>query len=111
MGNLLGPDPEFRDLNNDDLRVMVSSGGESVLRRGRAMMELGRWAFGDPAMLREVAKMIRAPEKRRLITVGNTSVPQLGMAGLVGHGSERRSPSPRSWRQSGSAASSRTSHS
>jgi hypothetical protein len=88
MDNLLDPDVEFRDLDIDELRVMVSRSGESVLRRGRAMMELGRRAPRDAALLQEVAEMIRAPENRRLMTVGTTSISQLGTAGLVADGSE-----------------------
>ena len=83
MGTLLDPDPEFGALNVNELRVMVSRDGESVLRRGRALMELGRRASGDTALLQEVADMIRAPENRRLTTVGTASVAQLGTAGLV----------------------------
>jgi hypothetical protein len=88
MGDLLDPDLEFRDLDIDELRVMVSRDGESVLRRGRAMMELGRRASRNAALLQGVAEMIRAPENRRLITVGTTSISQLGAAGLVADGSE-----------------------
>lgn len=88
MGNLLDPDLEFRDLGIDELRVMVSRSGESVLRRGRAMMELGLRASGGAVLLQEVAEMIRAPENRRLMTVGTTSISQLGAAGLVADGSE-----------------------
>jgi hypothetical protein len=88
MGNLLDPDLEFRDLDVDELRVMVSRSGESVLRRGRAMMELGRRASRDAVLLQEVAEMIRAPENRQLMTVGSTSISQLGTAGLVADGSE-----------------------
>jgi hypothetical protein len=89
MSNLLDPDLEFRDLNINELRVMVSRNSESVLRRGRALMELGRRASSDTALLQEVADMIRAPENRRLITVGTTSISQLGTAGLVAGGGER----------------------
>ena len=88
MGNLLDPDLEFQDLNADELRVIVACSAESVLRRGRAMMELGRRASRDAVLLREVAEMIRAPENRRLMTVGTTSISQLGAAGLVADGSE-----------------------
>ena len=88
MGNLLDPDLEFRDLDIDELRVMVSRSGESVLRRGLAMMELGRRASRDAVLLQEVAGMIRAPENGRLMTVGTTSISQLGTAGLVAGGSE-----------------------
>ena len=88
MVNLLDPDLEFRDLDIDELRVMASRSGESVLRRGRAMMELGRRASRDAVLLQEVAEMIRAPENRRLMTVGTTSISQLGTAGLVAGGSE-----------------------
>lgn len=89
MSNLLDPDLEFRDLNIDELRVIVSRDGESVLRRGRAMMELGRRASSNAALLQEVADLIRAPANRRLMTVGTTSVSQLGAAGLVAGGGER----------------------
>jgi hypothetical protein len=88
MGNLLDQDLEFQDLNIDELRVIVSRSGESVLRRGRAMMELGRRASRDEKLLQEVAEMIRAPENRRLMTVGTTSISQLGTAGLVADGSD-----------------------
>src|ERR1700733_10154420 len=88
MDNLLDPDLEFRDLDIDELRVMASRSGESVLRRGRAMMELGRRASRDAVLLQEVAGMIRAPENGRLMTVGTTSISQLGTAGLVADGSE-----------------------
>jgi hypothetical protein len=88
MGNLLDPDLEFRELNVDELRTIVSRSGESVLRRGRAMMELGRRAPRDAALLQEVTGMIRAPEYRRLMTVGTTSISQLGAAGLVADGGE-----------------------
>jgi hypothetical protein len=67
---------------------MVSCGAESVLRRGRAVMELGRRAADDPALLTEVAALIRDPPNRRLITIGPVSVSQLGTAGLVAAGAE-----------------------
>ena len=89
MDNLLDPDLEFRDLNINVLRAVASRDSESVLRRGRAMMELGRRASSDTALLQEVADMIRAPENRRLMTVGSTSISQLGTAGLVAGGGER----------------------
>lgn len=89
MSNLLDPDPEFRDLNINELRAMMSRGNESVLRRGRAMMELGRRASSDTGLLQEVSGMIRAPENRRLMTVGTTSVSQLGTAGLIAGGGEK----------------------
>jgi hypothetical protein len=89
MSNLLDPDLELQDLNIDELRVITSRSSESVLRRGRAMMELGRRASGDDSLLNEVADMIRSPENRQLRTVGTTSVSQLGAAGLVAGGSER----------------------
>jgi hypothetical protein len=89
MSNLLDPDLGLQDLNVNELRVMVSRDSESVLRRGRAMMELGRRASADAALLQAVADMVRAPGNRRLITVGTTSVSQLGTAGLVAGGSQR----------------------
>jgi hypothetical protein len=88
MSNLLDPDLGLQDLNVDELRVMVSRDSESVLLRGRAMMELGRRASCDAALLQGVADMIRAPDNRRLVTVGTTSISQLGTAGLVAGGSE-----------------------
>jgi hypothetical protein len=89
MSNLLDADPEFDDLDPGDLRALVSHNNESVLRRGRAMMELGRRASADVSLLNEVADMIRAPEYRQLRTVGTTSVAQLGTAGLVAGGGEK----------------------
>jgi hypothetical protein len=86
MNNLLDPDPEFQELNISELRSMVSRNNESVLRRGRAMMELGRRASSDPALLQEVSGMVRAQENRQLMTVGTTSVSQLGTAGLIAGG-------------------------
>lgn len=89
MNNLLDPDPEFQELNISELRSMMSRNNESVLRRGRAMMELGRRASSDPALLQEVSGMIRAQENRQLMTVGTTSVSQLGTAGLIAGGSKK----------------------
>lgn len=89
MNNLLDPDPEFQELNISELRSIMSRNAESVLRRGRAMMELGRRASSDPALLQEVSGMIRAQENRQLITVGTTSVSQLGTAGLIAGGSKK----------------------
>lgn len=89
MNNLLDPDPEFQELNISVLRSMMSRNNESVLRRGRAMMELGRRASSDPALLQEVSGMIRAQENRQLMTVGTTSVSQLGTAGLIAGGSKK----------------------
>jgi len=89
MSNLLDPDLEFQDLNLDQLRLITARSGGSVLRRGRALMELGRRASSNTALLQEVADMIRAPENTQLMTIGTTSVSQLGVAGLVAGGSER----------------------
>lgn len=89
MNNLLDPDPEFQELNLSELRSIMSRNAESVLRRGRAMMELGRRASSDPALLQEVSGMIRAQENRQLMTVGTTSVSQLGTAGLIAGGSKK----------------------
>ena len=89
MNNLLDPDPEFQELDISELRSMMSRNNESVLRRGRAMMELGRRASSDPALLQEVSGMIRARENRQLMTVGTTSVSQLGTAGLIAGGSKK----------------------
>lgn len=89
MNDLLDPDPEFQELDISELRSIMSRNNESVLRRGRAMMELGRRASSDPALLQEVSGMIRACENRQLMTVGNTSVSQLGTAGLIAGGSRK----------------------
>jgi hypothetical protein len=67
---------------------MVPRRSESVLRSGRALMELARRASGDTALLQQVADLIRDPENRRLITVGTASISQLGTAGLIGGGSQ-----------------------
>jgi hypothetical protein len=89
MNNLLDPDPEFQELDIRELRSIMSRNNESVLRRGRAVMELGRRASSDPALLQEVSGMIRARENRQLMTVGTTSVSQLGTAGLIAGGSKQ----------------------
>jgi hypothetical protein len=51
LRGLLAPDPEFRDLSTDRLLAMASGTSESVLRSGRAMIELGRPASGDITLL------------------------------------------------------------
>ena len=84
----LAPDPAFQKLDTADLLAMVPRDSESVLRRGRAVMELGRRAAADPALQTEVASLIRDPSNRRLITIGTVSVSQLGTAGLVAAGGE-----------------------
>ena len=88
MNNLLDPDPEFQKLKVGELRYIMSRNAESVLRRGRAIMELGRRASSDQALLQEVSGMIRAEENKQLMTVGTTSVSQLGTAGLIAGGSD-----------------------
>ena len=85
---LLAPDPAFQKLDTAELLAMVPRAAESVLRRGRAAMELGRRAADDPALLTEVAALMRDPANRRLMTIGPVSVSQLGTAGLVAAGSE-----------------------
>jgi hypothetical protein len=85
---LFDPDLEFRELDTGELVAMVSSAGEPVLRSGRALMELGRRATGDSALLQQVAAMIRDPENRRRVTVGTASISQLGTAGLAVGGGE-----------------------
>ena len=80
---LFAPDLELRELDTSELLVMVPSARVSVLRRGRALLELGRRASDDTALLRDVAVMIRDLGNRRLITVGAVSVSQLGTAGLL----------------------------
>ena len=73
----------MQKLDTAELLAMVPCAAESVLRRGRAVMELGRRAADDPALLTEVAALIRDPANRRLITIGPVSVSQQGTAGLV----------------------------
>jgi hypothetical protein len=73
---LLAPDPAFQELDAAELLAMVPCAAESVLRRGRAVLELGRRAADDPALLTEVAALIRDPANRRLITIGPLSVSQ-----------------------------------
>lgn len=80
---LFHPDLEFRELDTRELVAMVPRTSESVLRRGQALIELGRRSAGDTTLLRQVADIIRDPENRRLITVGTASVSQLGTAGLI----------------------------
>jgi hypothetical protein len=84
----LAPDPAFQKLGTAELLAMVPCVADSVLRRGRAVMELGRRAADDPALLNEVAALIRDPANRRLITIGPVSVSQLGTAGLIAAGAE-----------------------
>jgi hypothetical protein len=85
---LFDPDREFGELRTDELAAVAADTRESVLRRGRALMELGRRASGDVALLPQVAVMIRDPGNRRLITVGAVPVSQLGTAGLLAGGGE-----------------------
>ena len=85
--HLFDPDPEFRELDTTGLLAMVRP-AESVLRSGRTLMELGRRASSDTALLHQVAAMIRDPRNRRLIAVGTASVSQLGTAGLIAGGGE-----------------------
>jgi len=96
---LLDPDPEFRALGTDELLAMVPRNSESVLRRGRALMELGRRAPPGTALLWQVAGMIRDPGNRRLITAGAVSISQLGAAGLIAGGAE--STSALAWKLAG----------
>jgi hypothetical protein len=75
LRGLLAPNPEFRDLSTDRLLVMASGTSASVLRRGRAMIELGRPAFGDITLLREVAALIGDPNNMRLMPPRSGSGP------------------------------------
>ena len=84
----LAPDLAFQELDTAELLAMVPCGTESVLRCGRAVVELGRRAADDPALLAEVAALIRDPAHTRLVTIGPVSVSQLGTAGLVAAGGE-----------------------
>jgi hypothetical protein len=70
---------------------MVPRTSESVLRRGRALMELGRRVPADTALPHQVAGMIRDPGNRRLITAGAVSISQLGAADLIAGGAESTS--------------------
>jgi hypothetical protein len=59
LRGLLAPDPEFQALDTAELLSTVPCAAESVLRRGRAAIELGRRAADDPALLTKVAALIR----------------------------------------------------
>ena len=106
---LLAPDPQFRELDTSELLDLVPSARVPVLRRGRALLELGRRASDDTALLPDVAAMIRDPGNRRLITVGAVSVSQLGTAGLLAGGGEPVMVLAGSWPRSGRLASGPTS--
>jgi hypothetical protein len=82
---LFAPGLELGELDTSELLVMVASARVSVLRRGRALFELGRGACDDTALLRD-AVMIRDLGNRRLITVGVVPVSRLGTAGLLAGG-------------------------
>jgi hypothetical protein len=84
---LFDPDWEFSHLPTDELVAMAGTRGP-VLRRGRALMELGRRAAHDAALRQQVAAMIRDPGNQRAVTVGAVSVSQLGAAGLLAGGGE-----------------------
>jgi hypothetical protein len=73
------------------------------------MMELGRRASSDPALLQEVAGMICDPGNRRLINVGTASISQLGTAGLGAGAADRRRRWAGSWPESGRLVSGLTS--
>lgn len=47
-GGMFEPDSSFRDLDVDNLLVMVDDALGSVVLRGRAMLEIGRRAEGHP---------------------------------------------------------------
>lgn len=83
---LSDPDQEFGERDTKELLAMVPCRSESVLRRGRALMKLGRRASSDTALLPRVAGMIRDPGNRRLITIGAASICQIGTAGLIAGG-------------------------
>jgi hypothetical protein len=46
MNNLRDPDPEFRDLEIDKIRITASRSGESVLHRADAEIRLPHRCFG-----------------------------------------------------------------
>jgi hypothetical protein len=107
---LFDPDLEFRELDTDKLLAMVPRTSESVLRRGRALMELGRRSSDDTALLQQVADMIRDPENRRLIAVSTATVSQLGTAGLIAGAANQRRLWSGSWPENGRLMSGLTSH-
>lgn len=51
-GSLFDEDPKFRDMSADDLIRMIDDGSQSVILRGRALLEIGRRA-GERPDLRE----------------------------------------------------------
>jgi hypothetical protein len=85
---LLDPDEAFQQLATDQLLAIVAGASDSVLSRGRALLELGRRAGDNPELTLQVASLIRDPVNRRSFTVGAISVAQLGAAGLIAGGGE-----------------------
>jgi hypothetical protein len=51
---LFDPDQELQDLPLDELSAMAAAAREFVLHRGRALVELGRRASSDVALLQRV---------------------------------------------------------
>jgi hypothetical protein len=92
-----------------ELLAMVPCAAESVLRRGRAVMELGRRAADDPALLTEVAALIRDPANRRLITSARCPSPSRERPGLSPPAANRQRPWPANWPPSGRPSTSPTS--
>jgi hypothetical protein len=68
---LLAPDPAFQNLDTAELLAIVPCAAESVLRRGRAAMELGRRAADDTALLTEVAALIDQLRRRMAASPGS----------------------------------------
>ena len=85
---LFDPDQELQDVPAAELLAVTADTHESVLRRGRALMELGRRASADTVLLAQAADLIRDPANQRLITIGAVTVSQLGAAGLIAGGSK-----------------------
>lgn len=85
-GNLLDPDREFGGLGLGQLMEIMSETREGILRRGRALMELGRRASSEPALLEQVATFITDPSNRQAVIMGTFTISQAGAAGLVSGG-------------------------
>lgn len=79
-------DPEIASFDDSQLVAVMCDPQAGILRRGRALMELGRRVSSEPELLEQVAAFISDPQNRRAVTIGNVTVSQAGAAGLVSAG-------------------------
>jgi len=87
MSGLFDVDRELSGVDVASLRATVSNPSLPVSTRGRAVMEMARRTADAPDLLPEVKNLISDTSNREAITVGTTTVSQLGVAGLVVSGS------------------------